>query len=83
MKVTVTAYYYSSFSMQRVQKWEFDSLVQAKEFVEGNMEKISKSLYSLDATTTTCDGNEYDVTRFTSYNFSHIDITDYTEPKKK
>lgn len=83
MKVTVKAYYYSSFSMQRVQEWEFDSLPQAKEFVEGNMEKISKPLYSLEATTTTCDGNEYDVTRFVPYNFAYLDITDYTEPKKK
>ena len=67
MKVTVKAYYYSSFSMQRMQEWEFDSLVQAKEFIECNMDEISKPQYKLESVTD-------DVTRFTAFSFSHLDI---------
>ena len=67
MKVTVKAYYYSSFSMQMVQEWEFDSIVRAKEFIEGNMDEISKPQYKLESVTD-------DVTRFTAFSFSHLDI---------
>ena len=67
MKVTVKAYYYSSFSMQMEQEWEFDSLVQAKEFIEGNMDEISKPQYKLESVTD-------NVIRFTSFSFSHLDI---------
>ena len=66
-KVKITALYISSFATQQTREWVFDTMQQAKKFIEGNMDEISKPQYKLESVTD-------DVTRFTAFSFSHIDI---------
>jgi hypothetical protein len=71
-KVKITAFYISTFATQQTREWTFETILQAKEFIEGNMDEISKPQYKLEAIS--FEGN--DVTRFTSFSFSHLDVTD-------
>ena len=66
-KVKITALYISSFATQQTREWVFDTMQQAKKFIEGNMDEISKPQYKLESVTD-------DVTRFTAFSFSHLDI---------
>ncbi len=66
-KVKIIALYISSFSTQQTREWTFETIQQAKEFIEGNMDEISKPQYKLESVTD-------DVTRFTAFSFSHLDI---------
>lgn len=66
-KVKITALYISSFATQQAREWVFETIQQAKEFIEGNMDEISKPQYKLESVTD-------DVTRFTAFSFSHLDI---------
>lgn len=68
-KVKITAFYISSFATQQTREWTFETIQQAKEFIEGNMDEISKPQYKLESVTD-------DVTRFTAFSFSHLDVTD-------
>lgn len=66
-KAKIKAFYISSFATQQTREWEFETIQQAKEFIEGNMDEISKPQYKLESVTD-------DVTRFTAFSFSHLDI---------
>lgn len=66
-KAKITALYISSFSTQQTREWVFETIQQAKKFIEGNMDEISKPQYKLESVTD-------DVTRFTAFSFSHLDI---------
>lgn len=66
-KVKITAFYISTFATQQTREWTFETIQQAKEFIEGNMDEISKPQYKLEAVTD-------DVTRFTAFSFSHLDV---------
>jgi uncharacterized UBP type Zn finger protein len=41
-KVKITAFYISSLATQQTREWTFETIQQAKEFIEGNMDEISK-----------------------------------------
>ena len=69
-KAKITALYISSFSTQQTREWAFDTIQQAKEFIEGNMDEISKQQYKLESVTD-------DLTRFTAFSFSHLDIINH------
>lgn len=78
-KVTTIACYISVLGEMIEEKLEHDDLTAAKEYVEQNLPAISRPKYNISITEKEEDGIKYDVTRFTSFNFSHIDIVDYTD----
>lgn len=80
--VQIKAYYTSTFGMMQTQEWTVSSTDEAKRFVETKMDEISRPKYELTATVTNEGGMEYDVTRMVAYNFSHFDITDYTDGRE-
>lgn len=78
-KIIITAYYISVLGQMMEEKWEQDDLAAAQAYVEQNMHAITRPKYNMSATTKEEDGLQYDVTRLTVFNFSHLDIVDYTE----
>jgi hypothetical protein len=81
-KVVITAYYISVLGQMMEEKWEQDELASAKAYVEQNMPAINRPKYNMSATQKEEDDKQYDVTRLTIFNFSHLDIVDYTEGHK-
>lgn len=78
-KVTTTAYYISVLGQMMEEKLDHDNLASAKAYVEQNMSTIASPKYHLSSTEKEEDGMIYDVSRFTIFNFSHVDIVDYTD----
>ena len=78
-KIVITAYYISVMGQMMEEKWEQDDLASAKAYVEQNIPAITRPKYNMGATQKEEDGMQYDVTRVTIFNFSHLDIVDYTE----
>lgn len=78
-KIIITAYYISVMGQMMEEKWEQDDLAAAQAYVEQNMPAINRPKYNMSATQKEEDGMQYDVTRVTIFNFSHLDIVDYTE----
>lgn len=78
-KIIITAYYISVLGQMMEEKWEQDDIAAAQAYVEQNMPAITRPKYNMSATTKEEEGLQYDVTRLTIFNFSHLDIVDYTE----
>lgn len=78
-KVIITAYYISTFGTIIEEKYEQDDLASAKAYIEQNMPTIARPKYDLAKVEKEEDGKQYDVTRFTSFQFSYLDIVDYTD----
>jgi hypothetical protein len=78
-KIVITAYYISVMGQMMEEKWEQDDLASAKDYVEQNMSAITKPKYDMSTTEKEEEGKQYDVTRLTIFNFSHLDIVDYTD----
>jgi hypothetical protein len=78
-KIVITAYYISVMGQMMEEKWEQDDLASAKDYVERNMSALTKPKYDMSTTEKEEEGKQYDVTRLTVFNFSHLDIVDYTD----
>lgn len=78
-KVVITAYYISVMGQMIEDRQEKDDIASAKDYVEQNMSVITKPKYDMSTTEKEESGKQYDVTRLTMFNFSHIDIVDYTD----
>ena len=78
-KVVITAYYISVMGQMIEERVEKDDIASAKDYVEQNMSALTKPKYNMSETQKEEDGMQYDVTRVTIFNFSHLDIVDYTE----
>lgn len=80
-KVKMTAFYISLLNTQTTKEWSFSSTEEAKDYIEQNINELSAPIYDLSTDKVEEEGFEYDVTNFVKFNFSHITVTDYTEPK--
>ena len=82
-KVVITAYYISVMGQMIEDRQEKDDIASAKDYVEQNMSAITKPKYDVSTTEKEEEGKQYDVTRLTMFNFSHLDIVDYTDGHEK
>jgi hypothetical protein len=78
-KVVITAYYISVMGQMIEERMEKDDIASAKDYVERNMSALTKPKYDMSSTEKEEEGKQYDVTRLTIFNFSHLDIVDYTD----
>ena len=78
-KVVITAYYISVMGQMIEERLEKDDIASAKDYVEQNMSALTKPKYDMSSTQKEESGKQYDVTRLTIFNFSHLDIVDYTD----
>lgn len=78
-KVIITAYYISVMGQMIEERMEKDDIASAKDYVEQNMSALTKPKYDMNSTEKEEEGKKYDVTRLTIFNFSHLDIVDYTD----
>jgi hypothetical protein len=78
-KVKIIAYYISQTGDVQEASWETDTVDEARSYIEKNLAEIQKPKYNLSASTIQKDGYEFDVTKFTFFSFSYIEITDYTD----
>ena len=78
-KVFITAYYISVMGQMIEERMEKDDIASAKDYVEQNMSALTKPKYDMSSTEKKEEGKKYDVTRLTIFNFSHLDIVDYTD----
>ena len=78
-KVIITAYYISVMGQMIEERIEKEDIASAKDYVEQNMSALTKPKYDMNSTEKEEEGKKYDVTRLTIFNFSHLDIVDYTD----
>jgi hypothetical protein len=78
-KVVITAYYISVMGQMIEERMEKDDIASAKDYVEQNMSTLTKPKYDMSSTKKEEEDKQYDVTRLTIFNFSHLDIVDYTD----
>lgn len=81
-KVKITAHYVSYLGTEQTESWEVDTTEQAKNFIETRVQDFSKPKYTLTATTIEEEGFQYDVSRFEQFNFSYVEVVDYTDGKE-
>ena len=80
-KVKIQVFYISALGRVINDDYEADTLQEAKAMVEENITSWDTPHIAPVVTKTQEDGMEYDRTTFVKYNFSHVDITDYTDGK--
>ena len=78
-KIIITAYYISVMGQMIEERIEKDDIASAKDYVERNMSALTKPKYDMSSTKKEDECKQYDVTRLTIFNFSHLDIVDYTD----
>ena len=81
-KVKIIAHYISSLGTEQTETWEVDNTDQAKEFIETKLQTVSQPKFNLTSITKEEENMEFDVTRFEQYNFSYVDIIDYTDGRE-
>ena len=81
-KVKITAHYVSYLGTEQTESWEVDTTEQAKEFIETKAQDFSKPKYTLTSTIKEEGNFQYDVSRFEQFNFSYVDVIDYTDGKE-
>ena len=83
MKVKIQVFYVSSLGTEIHNDYEADDIKEAKALVEKNIKAWDTPHIAPNVTTVEEDGVEYDRTTYVKYNFSHINIVDYTDGHPK
>ena len=82
-KVKIQVFYISALGRVINDDYEADTLQEAKAMVEENITSWDTPHIAPNVTTVEEDGVEYDRTTYVKYNFSHINIVDYTDGHPK
>ena len=81
-KVKIELVYASLSGLQFTEEKSAETIDAARQMIEKNLSEWDKPHLLSGASAVTEEEVEYDVTTFTKYSLSHINVTDYTENKK-
>lgn len=81
-KVKIELVYASLSGLQFTEEKSAETIDAAKEMIETHLTEWDRPHLVSAVSKTTEEEVEYDVTTFTKYSLSHINVTDYTENKK-
>ena len=82
-KVKINISYISALGKVIADTEEKETMKEAQEYIEKNFQEISRHKLVPSSGTKEEDGMEYDVSTFTAFSLSQIEIIDYTDGKEK